>query len=236
MSALPDEQRVGIFAYKRISIKQHDRDYEQDLFSGPHVVMSSPYRGSRSGMETDGIQPLRFSKEALISMDHGAHHLAIDLFRPERANDVFTDPVFPLHDLSPLCLYRQLRSLSIVGMMQSYQSYIWVVVWLNPHLTELTLEMTRSGDCLDSEAIKEGRLYAESKPTMHEVSQGKSNTIISQKLPIVSLSLTNFVMDDPPFQWFAGDTMRHLRLHRCNTADFRLPEELKDRVMMTITG
>lgn len=209
---------------------------ELDLVSRPHVVMISPHRGGRSVIEADQLQPLTFSKEALISMNHGTHHLAIDVFRPAKANDVFTDAVFPLQDLSPLCLYHQLRSLSIVGMMQSYQSYIWLVVWLNPHLTELTLEMMNSGDCLDSRAIDEGWRYAKSKPTMREVSQGKSNGIISKKLPIVSLSLTNFVVDNRPFGWFAGDTMRHLRLHRCNAAGFRLPEELRDRVRMTITG
>jgi hypothetical protein len=46
-----------------------------------------------------------------------------------------------LEDLEPLCNFRQLRSLKITGMMESYQKYIWQAVWLNPHLRELTLEM-----------------------------------------------------------------------------------------------
>lgn len=173
----------------------------------------------------------------LITTNHDTHHLAIDIFRPEAADDdVFTDIVFPLQDLSPLSLYRHLRSLSIAGMMQSYQFHIWLAVWLNPQLVELKLEMARPGESLDSQTIREAQCYAQSKPSMIEVVQGKQTATIFAKLSIVSLSLTNFVVDSPPFEWFTGDKMRLLRLHRCSVADFRLPEDLMGKVRVTITG
>ncbi|PGH28042.1 hypothetical protein AJ80_00297 [Polytolypa hystricis UAMH7299] len=48
---------------------------------------------------------------------------------------------FPLDSLRPLCNFRNLKSLKLTGMTQSYQRYIWETVWLNPELEELLLEM-----------------------------------------------------------------------------------------------
>ncbi|PYH91240.1 hypothetical protein BO71DRAFT_460449 [Aspergillus ellipticus CBS 707.79] len=46
-----------------------------------------------------------------------------------------------IEQLSPLCQFRNLRSLKITGMMRSYQKYIWQAAWLNPNLEELELGM-----------------------------------------------------------------------------------------------
>ena len=148
------------------------RGSEHTLITDSPVVMVSPFR-----IYEEDCFPLFFSKDVLIDMDHNKHHLEIDLFRPEgEAN-------FPPQDLSPLCLFRQLRSLKITGMMQSYQSYIWLVVWLNPQLTDLTLEMEGEAEAepLGMKAIAEAQKYAECKPTMQEVVQGKAKTKVPEK-------------------------------------------------------
>lgn len=67
--------------------------------------------------------------------------LGLDLFRPYNS-DRDEDAETRTHsELKPLCEFRNLRSLKIMGMMQSYQSSIWRAVWLNPKLDELELEM-----------------------------------------------------------------------------------------------
>ena len=177
---------------------------ENTLIADSSVVMVSPFRI----YEADCF-PLFFSKDLLIDMDHNKHHLEIDLFRPEGEGN------FPPQDLSPLCLYRQLRSLKITGMMQSYQSYIWLVVWLNPQLADLTLEMAGEAQPLDMKAIAEAHKYAECKLTMQEVVQGKAKTEVPEKFQIVNLSLTNFAVSDAPFQWF-GDALQKVELCRCD--------------------
>lgn len=67
--------------------------------------------------------------------------LGLDLFRPynfDRDEDAGTRTH---SELKPLCEFRNLRSLKIMGMMQSYQSSIWRAVWLNLELEELELGM-----------------------------------------------------------------------------------------------
>ncbi|KAJ5270054.1 hypothetical protein N7505_005812 [Penicillium chrysogenum] len=46
-----------------------------------------------------------------------------------------------LEQMHPLTQFRNLRVLKLVGMMKSYQPVIWQVVWLNPRLVTLELEM-----------------------------------------------------------------------------------------------
>ncbi|KAL4945285.1 hypothetical protein BDV06DRAFT_209535 [Aspergillus oleicola] len=61
---------------------------------------------------------------------------------PEKQNGEEEDPtLFPPPGMTPLCTFRNLRSLKITGMMQSYQSYIFQAAWLNPNLEELELGM-----------------------------------------------------------------------------------------------
>ena len=189
---------------------------EHTLTADSPVVMMSPYRIN----EDDDFPRVAFSKELLTLMDHNKHHLEIDLLRPEGEVNIF-----PLQDLSPLCLYRGLRILKITGMMQSYQSYIWLVVWLNPQLTDLTLEMAGETEPLDMKVIAEAQKYAECKPTMREVVQGKTKTEVPERFLIVNLSLTNFVVQDAAFQWFS-DTLQKVELNRCKDAGLQLPNVL----------
>lgn len=191
------------------------------------VIMVSPYRIN----EGNGFPPVHFSKDKLIKKDHNIHHLEIDLFRPESERSVF-----PLQDLSPLCLYRELRTLKITGMMQSYQSYIWLVVWLNPQLTDLTLEMAGEAEPLDMKAIAESRGYAMCKPTMREVAHGKTTTEVPKKFQIVKLSLTNFVMHDAPFQWFCDTKLQEVEFRRHKDLEFQLPiiKQRNFKVILTV--
>lgn len=104
--------------------------------SGPRVVLHSPYSmGNTHGSQERSI----FSKQALIDMDHHTHHVEIDLFSP-----VGIIAAFPVSDLKPLWRLRELRSLKIVGMQRSYQTFIWEVVWKNPHMERLTMEMAEA--------------------------------------------------------------------------------------------
>ena len=189
-------------------------DFEHSLNTNSPVVMASPYRGNGE----DPFPPVLFSKDLLIRMDHKKQNLEIDLFRPDSKRNVF-----PPQDLSPLCLYRELRTLKITGMMQSYQSYIWLVVWLNPQLTDLTLEMAGNPEPLDMNAIAEAQKYAMCKPTMREVAQGKTSTEVPRKFQIVRLRLVNFVVQEAPFQWFSDTNLQKVELHRCEDAGFQLP-------------
>lgn len=63
--------------------------------------------------------------------------LGLDLFRPVKEDD----PLFDIVELKPLCLFRRLRSLKLTGMLQSYQTIIWMTAWLNMDLEELELGM-----------------------------------------------------------------------------------------------
>ena len=199
---------------------------ELTLVADSLVVMLSPHRTYKE----DGFPPTFFSKDMLIEMKHNKHHLDLDLFRPEGAVNVF-----PPQDLAPLCLFRDLRSLKITGMMQSYQWNIWLVVWLNPQLTDLTLEMAGEAEPLDIIAIAEAQKYAECKPTMREVAQGKTRAEFPEKFQIVNLSLTNFVMHDAPFEWFDNTKLQRLKLHRCKDAGFQLPIIMERSFNITLT-
>ena len=190
------------------------------------VVMVSPYRD-----KAGSFPRVTFSKELLIRMDHNKRHLEIDLFRPA------SEPtVFPLQDLSPLCLYRELRALKITGMMQNYQSMIWTVVWLNLQLTDLSLEMAGEAEPLDVEAIAEAQEYAKHKPTMREVVQGKTTAEVLERFHIVNLSLTNFVVEDAPFQWFSDTTLQKVELHRCKDAGFEMPSVMERSFNIIVTA
>ena len=200
---------------------------ERTLISDSPVIMISPYRT----VDNSSLPCVTFSKRLLIWMEHNKQHLEIDLFRPES-----DESVFPLHDLSPLCLYRDLRTLKITGMMQSYQSYIWLTVWLNPQLTDLTLEMAAGkAEPLDVKAIVKAQQYAKSKPSMREVAQGKITTMVLSKFHIANLSLTNFVVHDAPFQWFSDMKLQRVELHRCKDAGFELPSVMERSFNITVT-
>ena len=201
---------------------------ERTLTADSPVVMTSLYRPHKEG----SMPRLTFSKQLLIEMImHKEQHLEIDLFRPESEPNVF-----PLHDLSPLCLYRDLRTLKITGMMQSYQAYIWLVVWLNPQLTDLTLEMAGEAEPLDVETIAKAQEHAKCKPTMREVAQGKTTTEVLPKFHIVNLSLTNFVVEDAPFQWFSDAKLQKVELIRCKDAGFEMPSVMERSFNIIVTA
>ncbi|KAJ6015911.1 hypothetical protein N7540_010502 [Penicillium herquei] len=70
--------------------------------------------------------------------------LGLDIFWPDCLDEgveEVEEPCLELSKLKPLCEFRNLRSLKIVGMMQSYQTFIWQAAWLNPDLEELELGM-----------------------------------------------------------------------------------------------
>lgn len=74
------------------------------------------------------------------SLPRDKETLGLDLFWPCRPNMDETN-CLSVKEIKPLCQFRNLRSLKIVGMLQSYQTYIWQAVWLNMNLDELELGM-----------------------------------------------------------------------------------------------
>ena len=200
---------------------------ERTLTADSPVVMISPYR-----IHKDGSFPrVTFSKDLLIRMDHNKYHLEIDLLRP-----VSQPGVFPLQDLSPLCLYRELRTLKITGMMQSYQWYIWLAVWLNPRLTDLALEMAGEAEALDVTAIAKAQEFAKSKPTMREVAQGKTTAEVLQKFHVVNLSLTNMVVYDAAFQCISDMMLQRVEFLECKDAGFELPSVMERSFNIVVTA
>lgn len=66
--------------------------------------------------------------------------LGLDLFWPCRS-DLDGLDCLDVMEIKPLCQFRNLRSLKLVGMLQSYQTYIWQAAWMNLNLDELELGM-----------------------------------------------------------------------------------------------
>ncbi|KAL2823485.1 hypothetical protein BDW59DRAFT_180652 [Aspergillus cavernicola] len=57
----------------------------------------------------------------------------------ENAGDL---TIFPIGEMAPLCMFRNLHVLKLTGMMQSYQMYIFQAAWLNTNLEELEIGMS----------------------------------------------------------------------------------------------
>ena len=193
------------------------------------IITVSPYRrDSRDVIREQQVateegakqRVFRFSKQLLIWMDHDKTHLEIDLFRPKDLRNIY-----PTDILSPLCLYRQLHNLKIVGMMRSYQQYIWLVVWMNPCLSELTLETASEGEAMDGTEILKARDYAKCKPTMSEIAEGHTRTTIFEKFPITKLSLSNFIVDGSFFRWFNKTRLLEVEIRRCKVPNDLLESE-----------
>ena len=90
---------------------------------------------------------MHFRPNVWRHLERNRSALSLDLFWPLKTDqahvgrgDEDTD-IFPFDDMRPLCEFRHLRSLQLIGMLQSYQMHIWQTCWLNPALEELTLEM-----------------------------------------------------------------------------------------------
>lgn len=75
-----------------------------------------------------------------LSLPRDKSKLGLDLFAPFAQGQEDTN-CLDLIELKPLCQFRGLRSLKLVGMLQSYQTYIWQTAWLNLGLDELELGM-----------------------------------------------------------------------------------------------
>ncbi len=203
--------------------------------AGLVVTMSSSYRLEHSAGEDEEEQSKRpkliFKKDLLMCMERNKMHFEIDLFRP---NDI-SATIFPPTDLSPLSLYRQLRTLKITGMKESYQQAIWEVVWLNPGLVELTLEMANEPEHISIEKIESGRQMACVRPPpTQRAARDVPTAGIPGKLPIVNLSLTNFIIGSPAFIWFDQRKLREIEFKNCIDAGFRLPENMNGKMTVVV--
>ncbi len=188
-------------------------------------------------------------------------HLEVDLFRPvntiakqetrlERVRRLLdgavddhlsgNEPRFinlASQDLAPLVMFRHLKYLKLGGMMQNYQIKIWQCVWLNPHLHTLVLSMSCNGEKLRSKEIRIARLFAKYQPGMRAVCQGLTRTDVLEKIPLARISLTNFVIDAEPFQWFDQRTLMQIELLECLDKGLILKaEEWKNTKVIGIVG
>ena len=173
------------------------------------------------------VQIQYYSRDKLIEMDHDAmEHVSMDLWTPERATWLF-----PPSDLAPLALCQNLRTLALNGMMRSFQSSIWLVVWLNPKLTSVTLGMANEGERLDCQAIETGREQA----AAHRAMRGESEEL--GKLRISRLGLINFKLDAQSFTFFDAEVLDHVWLRLCQFEDgFEIPRAMQGHVNFSISG
>ena len=81
------------------------------------------------------------TKDDIKKVDPNEQHLNLDIFRAGLTSRPIYSDVLDPEDLAPLCSFRNLRTLKITGMVDSYQKYIWQIAWLNSRLEDLTLEM-----------------------------------------------------------------------------------------------
>ena len=112
------------------------------------LVKMSPYE-AESGECSPGRKPrasqmpiwMPFTRQIWPYIPSHLTRLELDLFWPGIGSEPQPNDVFPLEYLAPLTSLRQLRVLKVVGMLDSYQKYIWQTAWLCPYLEEVTLEM-----------------------------------------------------------------------------------------------
>lgn len=74
-------------------------------------------------------------------IDKSCRGLDLDLFCAHEPENPISSHILDLQDMAPLSSFRNLRSLKLTGMMQSYQQHIWRTVWMNPQLEDLELDM-----------------------------------------------------------------------------------------------
>ena len=210
--------------------------------AAPHSIgaaLTSPYRKADFYPKaTPNFRVLPFSKQTLLvdllgAIDiHGepdfksrhapVDHLEIDLLQPPAVNPETRLSGFKLHDLAPLTLFRHLAYLKVGGMTRSYQSQIWQCVWLNPHLHSLILSMSIDGEIFSFEKIRVARLYADLHLSMRQTSHVHQRACVPEKLSVVKLELTNFIIGSKPFEWFDGRKLKEVRFVECTDAGFRL--------------
>ncbi|KAK7544521.1 uncharacterized protein J3D65DRAFT_673265 [Phyllosticta citribraziliensis] len=87
---------------------------------------------------------LPFSKEIWPVVNPDITQLSLNVFVPDaedRENDAPHPEYFTHDDLKHLTVFRNLDSLCIYGMTESFQSIIWETAWRNNHLRVLELGM-----------------------------------------------------------------------------------------------
>ncbi|KAF7586919.1 hypothetical protein BBP40_008028, partial [Aspergillus hancockii] len=93
------------------------------------VSSDQPYSHSHPHYEVqvqDQVEPKKHQPEAQFQAEDEEESKETDL---------------PIHELNPLPSFRNLHTLKLVGMTQSYQAQIWTTCWLNPALETLELGM-----------------------------------------------------------------------------------------------
>ncbi|KAL4792258.1 hypothetical protein BDV19DRAFT_392259 [Aspergillus venezuelensis] len=208
-------------------------------FCGGHLWDALPK--DRRNLGLDVFWPVPLSDKATTTNSdetledrNDNHHINIetkDLIkgREEEGGEEEDPSLFPLSDMTPLCTFRNLRSLKITGMMQSYQSYIFQAAWLNPNLEELELGMAlpprlrraykwpyiKGGWRLDKATYGEPVYYGTGTGTLHKsygraayldkhcIEKSKIRAMAigptRNRLSIRTLILTGIVVDADPF-------------------------------------
>lgn len=143
----------------------------------PRLVIPSPRLLSRASSPFPAIWQEGTLAKPLLAFRGGAAwdliprnraSLGLDLFWPfvdDNENDNMN--CLSINELEPLCQFRGLRSLKLVGMMKSYQSCIWKAVWLNLNLAELELGMVLEPEVLSRTRYAQWALIEEGW-IMHE--------------------------------------------------------------------
>ncbi|KAF2140843.1 uncharacterized protein K452DRAFT_319154 [Aplosporella prunicola CBS 121167] len=213
---------------------------------------------------------LPFHKSLLFHLPRGIETLDINLnVSSGNTTAKHHSEQLTMEDLQPLCEFRELRDLRIVGMKISFQPLIWEVVWLNSKLEELELGMAENptakgvngkawtvvskdwypnddftnngyrgqdgagpldssfgnGEYLDALTIRKARVT---------VAQNVSHSL--GNLPILTLRLCGFVVDDMPFRQYF-EKLECLELYDgCIDAGFTLNNYLAARVHLVWGG
>ena len=118
-----------------------------DLIRSAFGKKASEEMAGVEDMESN-LEPIAFmGRETWKDLDLNAKELHLDLFRLQDPEDP-EDNMLPAQELSLLLSHRNLRVLKITGMLQSYQKCIWQLVWMNPKLEVLELEMALEPEIL----------------------------------------------------------------------------------------
>lgn len=141
----------------RYGFLQRVASVESELSGDSDSVTTSDSRLNLGDVENPIIN---FRPQLWRHLERTRDTINLDLFWPQRLDDLedqeedededqYDKNMFPLQGLLPLCEFRNLRSLRLGGMLQSYQTHIWWTCWLNPGLEELVLEMALEPTIID---------------------------------------------------------------------------------------
>jgi hypothetical protein len=107
-----------------------------------------------------GQSALEATDAMLEALPAGIEKIDIDVFHPvafdpDSIDEEGNDAVEALVTLSPLSSFRNLKYLKITGMLDSFQSAIWLTAFLNPGLKYLHLEMALAPELAPADEKKE---------------------------------------------------------------------------------